>query len=344
MSLKDTVLLMLEQEKDKALSGQEIADTLHVSRAAVWKAINSLKSMGYEIDATSNKGYCLKKSPDHLSEAFIEDGLKESITCYEATGATFAIKVLDETPSTNEELKYYVSQGENRDFVLIANHQTKGKGRRGRSFYSPAGTGLYLSFLLHPDMTPDEAPMLTTLAATATAVAIDRVCDQKTGIKWVNDIYLNQHKICGILTEASFSMEEKKLQYVIVGIGVNVYEPEGGFPEEIRQIAGSIFDTNKKPENLRNRLSVAIVQEFLKYYMDYKQKTYFSVYREKSLVLGREILVLPPGLHGADLKGDMTDLGKPALALSIDDECHLKVQYKDGRTEVLSNGEISIKL
>ena len=134
-----------------------------------------------------------------------------------------------------------------------AGMQTQGRGRLGRSFFSPSDSGLYMSILLRPDMAAADAVKITTAAAVSVALAVEKVSDQKPDIKWVNDIYINGRKICGILTEASFSMESGGLDCAVLGIGVNTYEPEGGFPEAIRDIAGPIFHERKS--DMRNRIA-----------------------------------------------------------------------------------------
>ena len=181
MTVKEQVLLFLERHRETAISGEELAGQLSVSRAAIWKAIKSLQKDGYAIEGVNNKGYTLKKAPDILSAAYIEQ---------ELTKAGFMIHVKAErmVSSTNTVLKQYVSEGQKEDMVLLAEQQSGGRGRRGRTFFSPEGSGLYMSLLLHPDMTPEEATMLTTVAAAAVAEAVERVSGEDVGIKWVNDV------------------------------------------------------------------------------------------------------------------------------------------------------------
>lgn len=336
MTVKEQVLLLLEKQRDKALSGEELAGQLSVTRAAVWKAIKSLQKDGYAIEAVNNKGYTLKKAPDILSAAYIEQNLKK---------AGFAIPVKTEriVSSTNTVLKQYVAQGQESDMILLAEEQSGGRGRRGRSFYSPEGTGLYMSLLLHPKMTPEEAAMLTTVAAAAEAAALERISGLDVKIKWVNDVWIRNKKISGILTEGSVSMEDGHLEYAIVGIGINIYEPDGGFPEEIKDVAGAVFTNDISRENLRNRIASEVLCQFLTYYRMLPQKAYLEEYRKRSIAIGKQVKIIQP--EGAKIPETENGASREhALVIGIDDQCHLQVQYDDGTRESLSNGEISIKL
>lgn len=204
--------------------------------------MNSLRTEGYEIDAVPNKGYRLAADTDMLSIRVIKKYL-------DPLCRTLNLCVMPETESTNTLLREKANNGFPEGTVVLANTQTKGRGRRGRSFYSPADTGLYLSVLLRPDgMIPDQAVKITTMAAVAVCEAVEKISGKETWIKWVNDIYQEGRKISGILTEASISMENGSVEYVILGIGVNVYPPKGGFPEDIRETAGSVLTGSKMME------------------------------------------------------------------------------------------------
>ena len=227
MSTKEKLLELLEENREEYLSGEELAGTLAVSRAAVWKAVKSLQQEGYPIDAVTNRGYRLSRGGDRLSAPGIRKYLKGA--CRE-----LPITVVEETQSTNTALRALAEAGAPEGTVYIAQSQTGGRGRMGRSFFSPAGTGLYLSLLLRPTTwEPARAAQLTAAAAAAMCEAIREVTGKEPGIKWVNDLLLDGKKVCGILTEASFSMESGVLEYAVLGLGVNVYPPEGGFPKEL---------------------------------------------------------------------------------------------------------------
>ena len=325
MSLKEKVLLLLKKREGEFLSGQEIALQLEVTRAGVWKAIKALQEEGYPIEAVTNRGYALQSMPDILSAVGIEQELSED-------SKQLHIQVEKVLDSTNTRLKQMVTEGETRDMVLLAEEQTGGRGRFGRVFFSPQGTGLYMSFLLHPRLHYSEGELLTTAAAVAVAKALEKISGEEAQIKWVNDVWVGGRKVSGILTEASTSLESGQLEYAIIGIGINVKEPVDGFPEELKDIARSVFPNTIKKENLRNQLAGEIINQFMAYYKELRKKEFFKEYKERSFVIGKEISVLRAGTT------------RKARALEIDDHCHLKVQYEDGTIEYLSSGEISIRL
>lgn len=231
------------------------------------------------------------------------------------------ILYFEEIDSTNNYIKRNPDSPE--FLTVIANSQTSGKGRMNRSFHSPQNSGIYMSILLKPKLKAENSVLITAAAAVAVSLAIESLCPQDTKIKWVNDIFINNKKVCGILTEGSLN-PDGSFNYAVLGIGINAYMPKNDFPDEIKDIAGAVF--NKKQENLKNRLISQIINNFLKYYNDLEKRDFLSVYRQKSLVLGKEITA-PNG---------------KALAIDIDDNCHLLVEYKNGEKEYLSSGEISI--
>ena len=193
-------------------------------------------------------------------------------------------------------------------------------------------TGLYISILVRPDIPADQALFLTTSAAVATAKAIEDVSNKKANIKWVNDIYIEGKKVCGILTEAAFNIETSKLDYAIVGIGINVCPPEGGFPEDISEIATAIFEKSSDAVNKRSILVGHLLNYFMEYYESFDKRAYLDEYISRSMIIGQPISVLSNGTS------------RNALALEIDKECHLKVRYEDGSEEWLNSGEVSTKI
>ena len=274
MSVKDEVLKELENNKGDYISGGQLADNLGVSRNSVWKAIKALEKSGYEINAIPNKGYCLAEKNDILSSYSIKQHLKNP---------HLDISVFSSVTSTNTILKEMAEQGAKEGTVIIAEEQTAGRGRTGKQFYSPKGTGIYISILLRPDIPAEESLFLTTSAAVATARAIEDVSDKRALIKWVNDIYLEDKKTCGILTEGAFNVETGKLDYAIVGIGINVCIPDGGFPDNIKDIATAIFDKQTDSINKRSILIANLLDYFMEYYKDFKSKSYVKEYIERSI-------------------------------------------------------------
>ena len=322
MTTKEKVLELFEKNKGIYFSGEELAKQLNVSRASVWKAVTGLRKDGYAIDAVTNKGYCLSEKGDILSAQGIMKYLPSEYQ-------NMDIRVERETESTNAAVREYAEQGMQEGFLLVAGEQTKGRGRYGRTFFSPQGTGVYFSLLLRPKgVLAQQGTSLTAMAAVAMCEAVKELSGKPTGIKWVNDIYVNGKKVCGILTEASMGLESGRLDYVILGVGVNVYSPETGFPESLIDKAGVVFD--EMQDDMKNRLIALFLENFGAYYLKQSEKSYIEKYKEYSLVTGKQIQVL-------------SEYGKrEAYVLGIDDDCRLPVEYENGERATLSCGEISI--
>lgn len=323
MTVQDHLRELLESNKSVFLSGAEIARRLGVSRNAVWKAIKSLQADGYPIEAVPNRGYCLAASSDVLSES----GIRRYLT---GEAAALDLRVYDEVDSTNLVLRKLADAGAPEGTVVVASRQSGGRGRRGRSFFSPEGTGVYVSLLLKPKIAPDDATLITTTAAVAVCGAAEALSGRKAEIKWVNDVFMDGKKICGILTEGAFDMESGLFEYAVLGTGINVYAPEGGFPEEIRGIAGSVLSA--PATDAKNRAIAEYLNRFLPLYRDLGGKETIAEYRRRSFVIGRNVTVLAG------------DRATPARALDVDERCRLVVEYRDGTREALSSGEISIRL
>ena len=323
MTLRESILEELMEAKGDCVSGEGMAERFGVSRAAVWKAVEALRRRGYTVEAVLKKGYRLR-SYDVLSS----EGIRTLLT----TSFPFRPVCRKVVTSTNTVLKELASQGAEEGTVLLAEEQTEGRGRLGRSFYSPSGSGLYMSILLKPDQLPSKAARLTTMAACAVALAIEELTGREVGIKWVNDLYMNGKKICGILTEASMSLESGRLERAVVGIGVNLREPEGGFPPELAPIVGAVWEADCGETNLRNRLAARILDRFADYYLHPDGEDCFQAYKKRSFLLGQEINILhPDGSHS------------PATVLDLDRDYRLLVCFSDGREGYLNSGEVSVR-
>lgn len=322
MRTREKLLDFFEENKGIYFSGEELAARLSISRTAVWKAVNSLRKHGYEIAAVPNKGYCLSADTDILSSQGVEKYL-------EPVCDSVQVEILPVVGSTNDHLREKATRGIPEGYTTIAGSQTGGRGRTGRSFYSPENTGIYMSLLLRPqNCSPAAAVKFTTMAAVAACRAIEKVSQKKAQIKWVNDVFIEDKKVCGILTEGAVSLEKGSLEYVILGIGINVYPPRGGFPQELEKTAGAVFQ--EKKSDGKNRLAAGFLNAFMELYRGEAEKDHAREYRERSLVLGKEIQVLlPEGL-------------RKAKAVDIDQDCRLEVEYGDGSREKLSAGEIRI--
>ena len=321
MTTKEKLVQMLENSSGEFTSGNRIAESLGITRAAIWKNIRQLETEGYIIEAVTGKGYRLSDENDVITEDLVRRCLKE----YEGL---FQMEVHQKISSTNSVLKEKASEVPDW-YTVIAGSQTSGRGRRSRSFYSPEGTGVYLSILVRLPLSAQESTRITTAAAVAACRVIEEETDARPMIKWVNDVYIEGRKICGILTEASVSMESGGLDWAVMGIGINVYEPKGGFPQEISRIAGAIMDHRQR--NLRSRIAAGFMKHFYLICSDLMNRSLIGEYRKRSFLIGQPIYVINQ------------DTRIPAVAEEIDDECRLIVRYANGGTEILSSGEVSIK-
>lgn len=241
------------------------------------------------------------------------------------------LHVFDTVTSTNDLLRNAAEQGAPEFTVYAARQQTAGKGRQGRQFYSPPQSGLYLSMLLRPQISAADVLALTPMAAVAAAEAVEQCSGQRVRIKWVNDLLLHEKKICGILAEAKFSADSVP-EFVIVGIGINLTEPAGGFPKELQEIAGAVFPQDAGSAETFAESAAALTAALLRQYRNLPQKGYLSGYRERLCVLGRPITVNENGIE------------RPATALAVDDDLRLLVRYSDGSEQWRSTGEIRIRL
>ena len=319
MSTKEQVLRLLTEET--TVSGERLGEELRVSRNSVWKAVNQLRQDGYEIEAVTNRGYRLMSLPDLLTE----EGIRKYLTT-ERFGREMELH--DSLDSTNQRAKALAAEGAPHGFLVTADSQTAGRGRLGRSFYSPKHSGVYMSLILRPTCAPEKASMITSLTAVAAARAVEKLSGADVKIKWVNDLYIGSRKICGILSEAGFGMEAGQLDYVVVGIGVNVRKM--AFPPELWEIAGSSGnETDTVPD--RDRLIAEILNELEKVYGQLETGEFLEESRRRSNVIGRDVLVIQGGSQ------------YPARALDIDGQGRLIVRTETG-AETLGFGEVSLKL
>ncbi|MCI9361350.1 MAG: biotin--[acetyl-CoA-carboxylase] ligase [Hungatella sp.] len=316
-------VIRLLRECDTYLSGQELCESLHVSRTAVWKVIKQLKEEGYAIEAVRNKGYYLVESADVLTAAEIR-------SCMKSRWMGHKVEFREETDSTNTEARRQAEKGALDGTLVVAECQTAGKGRRGRHWTSPAGTGIWMSLVLKPKLEPSCAPMLTLLAGLAVSVGIEDYCGLKPQIKWPNDLTLEGKKICGILTEMSADME--MIQYVVVGIGINVNIEE--FPEEIARTATSLYlETGKKLK--RSGMIACIVKRMEEYYEKFLSMADLSCiqedYEERLVNLNREVLVLA---SKDEYKGICRGINKTG---------ELLVEREDKSISQVMSGEVSVR-
>ena len=239
------------------------------------------------------------------------------------------IEIFNELDSTNNYLKKLGSQGEKENQLVIALSQTGGRGRMGRSFYSPNGTGIYFSLLLHPEYAIEKSLFLTVMAAVSVAETVMKYNSNDVRIKWVNDVYIDEKKVCGILTEGAINAN-KMLDYAVVGIGINVIAPENGFPDDIKDIATAIFPGNTE-ENIKEKIVADIVNKLFDMYNGI-DTDFVNRYKQYSYLTGKEINII---------SGDKT---RPATVVDITNDCHLLVKNEKGEIEEISSGDVSVRL
>ncbi len=320
--IKESVLAMLRKEPNY-ISGEKISAELGVSRTSVNNAIKALRTEGYRILSSTNKGYHLSGVPDSLTAAelstFLPPERMERVLC------------LSCVDSTNTRLKNMALEGAPDGQVVLANEQSCGRGRFGRRFASPKDKGIYLSMLLCPKGLPSDIAEITAWTAVAVHRAIETVCGIKTGIKWINDLVVNGRKVGGILTELSVEGESGRIESVIIGIGLNVNEQEEDFLEEIQAIAASLsMESNRLYR--RAELAAQLIRELdaLRSAWPHEKERFLQLYRSNNITVGKEITVI---------QGSGSRLG---TAVAVNDDFSLTVRYEDGSCETLRSGEVSI--
>ena len=328
MSAKSKIIEMLEKNRGNAVSGERLAEEAGVTRAAVWKIVKSLCDEGYSITSRKNKGYMLEEKSTGISEEGIALYLSET-GCYEPSDADFGIFVFDEIDSTQNFGKKLAVEGKLNRALVTADSQTAGRGRYGKSFYSPGSTGIYMSLVIRVDRDIKDFISITFATAVAVARVIERHSDLKPMIKWVNDIWIDDKKAAGILTEAVTDFESGMLSYVIIGIGMNLTTE--AYPDDLKDIACSIEDMDIS----RNRLIAEIAGEVFKVSelllsSEEGKGELLSEYKKRSLVLGKNIYWN---------RGGVKYTGK---AVDINDEGNLVVDTEEG-TCILNSGEISVR-
>ena len=322
MKLKEKILETIALAGGDYVSGEQLAAASGVSRNAVWKAIKSLENEGFIFDAVSGTGYRLSPHSNRLSREIITAGLDT-----ECFGRNMI--VLSETDSTNNTAKELAADGAVHGTAVIADRQTAGKGRLGRSFVSPAGKGVYISVIIRPDISVDAAQLITSCAACAAASAVEELCGSFVNIKWVNDLYMNGRKICGILTEASLSLENNSLDYAVIGIGINVYPAEDCFDEELKSRVSSI-EAESGVKISRNQLCSLLLNRLEEYLSGIEIRSFLEDYRRRELLTGNMITAS---------YGGETITGKAA---GIDNNGSLILEMPDGTVKTISSGEANL--
>ena len=316
-------ILSFLRKTDDYISGQELCERFGVTRAAVWKVIKGLQQEGYGIEAVTGRGYRLISLPDIFTAEELESRM-----CTEWAGRKLVF--YESTGSTNIQAKLLAEEGAPSGTLVVAEQQTQGRGRRGRTWASPAGRNLYFTLLLKPDFVPDKASMLTLVMAIAVQSAITEVCGIKAGIKWPNDIVVNGKKVTGILTE--MSVQGEYIQHVVIGVGINVKEQE--FIPELEGKAASL-EQELGRQGSRAALLEKIMEFFEADYALFTQKQNLSLlmeaYNAALVNCGREVRVLDPA-------GEYT-----GMAQGINEKGELCVKTADGKVKKVYAGEVSVR-
>ena len=319
--MKTKLLRYLEGRRGEFVSGESLADEFGITRAGVWKAIESLRKEGHVIRAATNKGYSLVRSSDVLSAEGIRANLRPG------TGISRVI-CLSDVDSTNNYAKRLALSGSEHGTLVAANHQTSGRGRHGHTFESPAGTGLYMSLILKPKVDAEHFQMITIVDAVAVCMAIEELYPEsrgQLGIKWVNDILLRGRKITGILTEAVSSFESGEIESVVTGIGINVTTKS--FPAEFADRAGAIFEGDEYAFG-RDELCARVADNIMDFAERLDSPELIAAYRERSILTGQDITYM---------KQDEKCRGHVE---GIDDSGGLVVVNSSGKRETLRSGEV----
>ena len=320
--MKQKILEFLT-EQEGYVSGQDISQALGVSRTAIWKYIKGLREEGYEIESMTRKGYRLVYRPDILSKEEISRHLPQGML-------PGGIQVYDVIDSTNEEAKRaYAAGGQDRS-LYVTDQQTAGKGRRGRSWLSPKGQDVFFSLLLKPDLPPEKASMLTLIAALAGAGTIEKHTHASCQIKWPNDLVMNGHKVCGILTEMGADMDQ--IHYVVPGIGFNLNRTE--FPDEIRATAGSVYgETGQKID--RAAFVADFIIDFIGRYDIFLREQSLAPFMEEYnsclINIGRQVKLIQRGQEMIRTARGINELGE------------LLVEDDQGQVETIFSGEVSVR-
>lgn len=322
--MKGKILALLREHYPDYISGQEISHRLGVSRTAVWKHICSLREGGYEIESHSKIGYRLMETPDRLYGHELAGLLK---------GKVFGQEVIyrESVGSTNELAKELAQKGAAQGTVVIAEEQTKGKGRMGRVWYSPSKEGLWFSVILRPEISPVDAAKLTLMCAVGVAGTIRELTGIPAGIKWPNDVLIDNRKVCGILVE--MSAETDKINYLVIGIGVNVSLNETKIPGELGGIAVSL-EGQQKLQVTRAELLAALLNNLDILYERFLTGGFADIlktWKEMSVSLNRWVRVV---------SGNVLDEG---MAFDLDDDGALLLMKKDGTLKRVLSGDVTVQ-
>lgn len=361
MTTKEKVLELLTQNKENSVSGEKLAEACNVSRAAIWKAVNSLRENGCNIEGTTNGGYMLSGVADVFSTEVFSSAFEKNFPQFTSISAESKkevypshIECFKEIDSTNTYAKKVLSEAGNlRSFdgslteagkkyhraIIVAESQTAGRGRLGRTFYSPSKTGIYLTVIYAPKGGIHDPAKLTAFSAVAVCRAIKKLYGINSKIKWINDIFINGKKVSGILTEGFTNFETGQIESAIIGIGINISDNPDVFPEEVKKVAGSITGSEKLNESgevsvSRCQLAAHVAGELLNV-LEEEPLSVMQEYKQMSFIIGQTVEVHP-------VIGDVSSVYM-AKAVDIADDAGLIVELEDGSRRILNSGEVSLR-
>lgn len=331
----EEIILKALNSKDDYISGEELSLLIGVSRTAIWKHMQELRKKGYVIDSRSKKGYKLMKATENLDRNMIQTKLETAWVGRE-------LLIFSTIDSTNTEGKRRGAEQLLNGTAILSEEQTAGKGRLGRQWISPKYKGLWMSLFFHPEnLEPKDGSKMTILAAASVCRAIEKLTGLTVGIKWPNDLVCNKKKVCGILTE--MAADPDRIDWLILGIGINVNLEEQDFPEELKETGTSLkiekqlsADRGFLVENIdRNALAAEIMNQFEKDSEEFFQNGsihgILEYYNEKVLVKDRELLIQKAGK------------ALPGIGVGVNEEGHLLVRMDNGELQEFFSGEVSVR-
>lgn len=336
MTTREKVLQELTNNKNSSVSGQQIADACGVSRAAIWKAINSLRQEGWQISGTTNGGYILNENSDVFSKELFCEYLDSNYKDLTGGYGKIRIECFKEIDSTNTYAKRILTEDPSiKTAIIVSESQTAGRGRLGRTFYSPMNTGIYLTVIYSPEGGVSQPARLTASSAVAVCRAVKKIYGVECAIKWINDIFAHGKKVCGILTEGFTNFETGLIESAIIGIGINIKDNPDCFPDDVKKIAGGINSDDEKSvlEGSRCSLAAEVAAQVLQIMKEDVAKV-MAEYKALSFLIGTELSVYPVA-GGPDFY--------KAKAVDIDENAGLVVELADGTRRTLSSGEVTLK-
>lgn len=343
MATKETVFQMLSEKKGAVISGEVLARECGVSRAAVWKAINALREDGCKIDGATNGGYIMSDDSDIFSQEFLQAEFSKCfphyshshIECFKEIDSTssYAKRLLSECGNLRDSSGALTESGKKyHHSIFVAEHQTAGRGRLGRTFVSPAKTGIYLSVIYAPEAGIEDPAKLTAFSAVAVCRVLKRLYNVEPKIKWINDVFVNGKKVVGILTEGSMNFETSKIESAVVGIGINISDNPELNSAELKKTAGTVSgkDGEKIPRYVLAAQTAGTVFDIF----EEDEKSVVEEYKSYSFLTGRTVEVHP-------VVSEEKQFYK-AKVIGIDDSLRLVVECSDGTQKILNSGEVSL--